>query len=304
MVSRRGRLKVDLKPSTWRRRQETSLDYSLQLISSTTDSLIAYSDADWAGCTTTRRSISGNCVFRGNNLLSWSSKRQPTLSRSSAEVGYRGVANGVAETCWIPNLLRELHTPLSSTTIVYCDNASVVHLSSNPFQHQRTKHIEIDIHFVRDLVATGQVRVLHVLSQFQYADIFTKGLPSALLIEKFSYDHELFFNNSCLLSMKLSFCSFNPPNGAIRWDKLKCLCIDYWNIDEDLMGKILSGSPCLETLELGYCYFCGCLSKSLFENFSVERLSCYMRTYKRFINGDEVFWDNLDALRMKRCVVY
>nr|GEV96484.1 NBS-containing resistance-like protein [Tanacetum cinerariifolium] len=96
-----------------------------------------------------------------------------------AEAEYRGVA----ETCWIRNLLRKLHTPLSSATIVYCDNVSVVYLSSNPVQHQRTKHIEIDIHFVRDLVATGQVRVLHVPSLFQYADIFTKGLPSALFDE-------------------------------------------------------------------------------------------------------------------------
>ncbi|GJX33634.1 ribonuclease H-like domain-containing protein [Tanacetum coccineum] len=163
--------------------QQGTLDYGLQLFSSTTDSLIAYSDADWAGCPTTRRSTSGYCVFLGNNLLSWSSKRQPTLSRSSAEAEYRGVANAVAETCWIRNLLRELHTPLSSATIVYCDNVSVVYLSSNPVQHQRTKHIEIDIHFVRDLVATGQVRVLHVPSRFQYADIFTKGLPSALFDE-------------------------------------------------------------------------------------------------------------------------
>ncbi|GKB78159.1 ribonuclease H-like domain-containing protein, partial [Tanacetum coccineum] len=94
-----------------------------------------------------------------------------------------GVANAVAETCWVRNLLRELHTPLSSATIVYCDNVSAVYLSSNPVQHQRTKHIEIDIHFVRVLVATGQVRVLHVPSRFQYADIFTKGLPSALFEE-------------------------------------------------------------------------------------------------------------------------
>nr|GEX79768.1 ribonuclease H-like domain-containing protein [Tanacetum cinerariifolium] len=144
-----------------------TLDYGLQLFSSTTDSLIAYSDVDWAGCPTTRRSTSGYCVFLGNNLLSWSSKRLPTLSRSSAEAEYRGVANAVAETCWIRNLLRELHTPLSSATIVYCDNVSAVYLSSNPVQHQRNKHIEIDIYFVCDLVATGQVRILHVPSRFQ-----------------------------------------------------------------------------------------------------------------------------------------
>nr|GFB24860.1 ribonuclease H-like domain-containing protein [Tanacetum cinerariifolium] len=119
-----------------------TLDYGLQLFSSTNDSLIAYLDADWVGCPTTRRSTSG------------------------VEAEYRCVANAIAETCWIRNLLREHHTPLSSATIVYCDNVSVVYLSSNPVQHQRTKHIEIDIHFVRNLVATGQVRVLYVPSRF------------------------------------------------------------------------------------------------------------------------------------------
>ncbi|GJY99222.1 ribonuclease H-like domain-containing protein, partial [Tanacetum coccineum] len=84
--------------------------------------LVAYSDADWAGFPTTRRSTSGYCVFLSNNLLSWSSKRQPTLFRYSAEAEYRGVANAIAETCWLRNLLRELHIPLSSATLVYCDN--------------------------------------------------------------------------------------------------------------------------------------------------------------------------------------
>ncbi|GKB87010.1 ribonuclease H-like domain-containing protein [Tanacetum coccineum] len=160
-----------------------TLDYGLQLFSSPTTDLVAYSDADWAGCPTTRRSTSGYCVFLGNNLLSWSSKRQPTLSRSSAEAEYHGVANAVAETCWIRNLLRELHSPLSSATLVYCDNVSVVYLSCNPVQHQRTEHIEIDIHFVRDLVAIGEVRVLYVPSRYQFALIFTKGLPSSLFEE-------------------------------------------------------------------------------------------------------------------------
>nr|GEU48547.1 ribonuclease H-like domain-containing protein [Tanacetum cinerariifolium] len=132
-----------------------TLDYGLQLFSSSTTDLVAYSDADWAGCPTTRRSTSGYCVFLGSNLLSWSAKRQPTLSRSSAEAEYRGVANAIAKTCWLRNLLRELHTPLSSATLVYCDSVSAVYLSFNPVQHQCTKHIEINIHFVRDLVVVG-----------------------------------------------------------------------------------------------------------------------------------------------------
>nr|GEW96599.1 ribonuclease H-like domain-containing protein [Tanacetum cinerariifolium] len=160
-----------------------TLDYGLQLFSSSTTDLVAYSDADWAGCPTTRRLTFGYCVFLGNNLLSWSSKRQSTLSRSSVEAEYSIVANDVAETCWLRNLLRELYTPLSSAMLVYCDNFSAVYLSCNPVQRQRTNHIEIGIHFVHDLVGAGQVRVLHVPSRYQFADIFTKGLSSALFEE-------------------------------------------------------------------------------------------------------------------------
>ncbi|GJW62122.1 ribonuclease H-like domain-containing protein [Tanacetum coccineum] len=92
---------------------------------------------------------------------------QDTLSHSSAEAEYRGVANDVAETSWIRNLLHELHTPLFTATLVYCDNVSAVYMSANPVQHQHTKHIEIGIHFVRDKVAAGHVRVFHVPSRFQ-----------------------------------------------------------------------------------------------------------------------------------------
>ncbi|GKB06943.1 ribonuclease H-like domain-containing protein, partial [Tanacetum coccineum] len=160
-----------------------TLDLGLHLYASFTTSLVGYTDADWAGCPSTRRSTSGYCVFLGDNLLSWSAKRQHTLSRSSVEAEYRGVVNVVAETAWLRNLLRELHSSLLTATLVYCDNVSAVYMSVNPVQHQRTKHIEIDIHFVRDMVTAGQVRVLHVPSRFQYADIFTKGLPSALFEE-------------------------------------------------------------------------------------------------------------------------
>ncbi|GKC50017.1 ribonuclease H-like domain-containing protein [Tanacetum coccineum] len=157
----------------------------LQLYAFATTSLVGYIDADWAGCPSTRRSTSSYCMFLGDNLLSWSAKRQHTISCSSAKAEYQGVANVVTETAWIRNLLCELHSPLLTATLVYCDNVSAVYMSANPVQHQCTKHIKIDIHFVCDMVKVGHVRVLHVPSRFQYADIFTKGLPSALF-EDFS----------------------------------------------------------------------------------------------------------------------
>lgn len=158
-------------------------DLGLHITPSSTHSLTAYSDADWAGCPDTRRSTSGYCIFLGDNLVSWSSKRQVTVSRSSAEAEYRSVAHAVAETVWLRQLLDELQRPVQQATLVYCDNISAVYLAANPVQHRRTKHIEIDIHFVREKVALGQVRVLHVPTSSQFADIFTKGLPSAIFSE-------------------------------------------------------------------------------------------------------------------------
>nr|GFB14093.1 ribonuclease H-like domain-containing protein [Tanacetum cinerariifolium] len=109
-----------------------TLNFRLQLYASMTGSFIAYTNADWAGCPTTRRSTSGYCVFLGDNLLSLSDKRQHTLFKSSVEAEYKGVDHVVAETARLRNLLRELHTSLLSATLVYCDNVSAM----------------IDIHFV------------------------------------------------------------------------------------------------------------------------------------------------------------
>jgi len=160
-----------------------TLHLGLLLRPSAQSDLPVCSDANWAGCPDTRKSTSGYAVFLGDNLISWSSKRQNAVSRSSAEAEYRAVANAVAEASWLHQLLVELHVPLRRTAQIYCDNISTVYMSSNPVQHQHTKHVEIDLHFVRERVATGDVRVLHVPTSSQYADIFTKGLPSSVFTE-------------------------------------------------------------------------------------------------------------------------
>jgi hypothetical protein len=150
-------------------------DYGLLLCRSRPTDLAVYTDADWAGCPDIRRSTSGYAVFLGDNLVSWSAKRQTVVSRSSAEAEYRAVANGVAEATWLRQLLLELQAPPSRCTLVY--------LSNNPVQHQRTKHVEIDLHFVREKVVIGQIRVLHVPMTSQFTDVFTKGLPSSVFEE-------------------------------------------------------------------------------------------------------------------------
>lgn len=161
-----------------------TISFSLHLYKSFTMSLISCTDADCSGFPDTRWSTSGYCVFLGENLISWSSKRQPTISKWSVEAEYRGVANVVLESYWLRNLLCVLQCPIDKATLVYCDNFSTIYRSHNPMEHQRTKHIEMDIHFVRDKVRECEVKVLHVPSWYQIVYILTKGL-SHLLFEDF-----------------------------------------------------------------------------------------------------------------------
>jgi len=138
--------------------------------------LIAYSDADWAGCPDSRRSTTSFCVFLGSNLISWTAKKQPTVSRSSAEAEYRALAHVCAESTWISHLLTELQFPHPTPITLLCDNLSTTYMASNPVFHARTKHIELDYHFIRERILSGTHRVQFVSSPDQLADIFTKGL--------------------------------------------------------------------------------------------------------------------------------
>lgn len=140
--------------------------------------LSGFADSDWGCCTDTRKSITGYCVFLGSALVSWKSKKQNTVSRSSSEAEYRALASLVCEIQWIHYLLKDLQLPQSSPIAVYCDNKSAIYLAHNPTFHERTKHIEIDCHVVREKIQSKLIHLLPVTSEAQLADVFTKPLHS------------------------------------------------------------------------------------------------------------------------------
>jgi hypothetical protein len=138
--------------------------------------LIGYSDADWAGCMDTRKSISGYCFFIGKSLISWRAKKQATVSRSSSEAEYRALSSATCELQWLLYLLADLQVTLIRTPTLYCDNQSALHIASNPVFHERTKHLDIDCHLVREKVLKGILKLLPVSTNDQMADFLTKAL--------------------------------------------------------------------------------------------------------------------------------
>ncbi|XP_019159666.1 PREDICTED: uncharacterized protein LOC109156266 [Ipomoea nil] len=154
-----------------------TLHYGLCLDSFPTRTIHAYSDSDWVGCPVDRKSTSGYAVFLGGNLISWLSRKQRTVARSSTEAEYQALADVAAEVTWVVSLLRELGLHTEQPASLWCDNLGATYFCANPMFHAQTKHVEIDYHFVRDKVASGDFVVSFVSTKDQLADVFTKPLP-------------------------------------------------------------------------------------------------------------------------------
>ena len=158
-----------------------TLNVGLHIRKSASTHISAFSDADWAGSPDDRKSTSGFAVFLGSNLVSWSSRKQPTVARSSTEAEYKALANATAEIIWLQSLLGELGVYQSRAPTLWCDNLGATYLSANLVFHARTKHIEIDFHFVRERVARKALEVQFVPTQDQLADGLTKPVNAQQL---------------------------------------------------------------------------------------------------------------------------
>ncbi|CAM8889509.1 unnamed protein product [Rhodiola kirilowii] len=155
-----------------------TIEFGIWYTKDTNPHLVGYCDADWAGNAEDRKSTSGGCFFLGNNLVSWFSKKQNSISLSTAEAEYIAAGSNCTQLLWMKQMLSEYGVKQEEMTL-YCDNMSAISISKNPMQHSRTKHIDIRHHFIRELVEQKVVTLTHVTTDKQLADIFTKPLDAA-----------------------------------------------------------------------------------------------------------------------------
>lgn len=174
-------------------------NYGLHFTKSPSLSITGFSDSDWAADLDDRRLTSGFYVYLGSNLISWCSKNQASVSRSSTEAEYRSLDITTSELLWITSLLTELRVFSFATPIVWVDNQSAISMAANPILHARTKHIKLDFHFIREKIASKCLCVQYVPSHDQTTDIFTKPLS-----------HQFF---SCLMH-KLTITSMSLLEGC------------------------------------------------------------------------------------------
>ncbi|XP_019104832.1 uncharacterized mitochondrial protein AtMg00810-like [Beta vulgaris subsp. vulgaris] len=129
--------------------------------------LQAYSDADWGNCPVSGRSLIGYCIFLGNSFIYWKTKKQKVASKSSAEAGYRSMSHTTSEVVWPEGPLQDLKVLVHQPITLFCDNTSAQHIAENHVLHERTKHIKLDVHYVRENVQSSFLKLQHVSSGLQ-----------------------------------------------------------------------------------------------------------------------------------------
>ncbi|CAN6697200.1 unnamed protein product [Malus baccata var. baccata] len=137
-----------------------------------------YTDADWAGFITDRQSTFGYFTFVGGNLVTWRSKKQNVVARSTAEAEFRDMSYDVCELLWLEKLLRDLGFKPKGAMKLHCDNKAAIEIAYNPVQHDRTKHVEIDGHFIKEKLDAVIIMFLFVGSEDQLADALTKAVSN------------------------------------------------------------------------------------------------------------------------------
>lgn len=142
--------------------------------------LIGYTDSDWAGDKNDRKSVSGYVFKVYGNVVSWSSRKQPTVSLSSTEAEYMALSDGICEAKWLRSLLGEIGIDCSQSTNIYVDNQSCIKVAENPKDHRRMKHIDVKYNFIHDAIENDEIELKYISTTAQVADIMTKGLGKNL----------------------------------------------------------------------------------------------------------------------------